>query len=319
MIGNIGGVYNDTFGVVDVDLMLVLDRSGSMAWNVTNATNGAVNSTSSTGWSWVKNMTVAAKNGNTANLTVELRSSVANCLSSYEARINGVPVSNGSTNSTSSSYVALYSSINISSIEPPYTVSLWLKRNATSGCSAYTRLLSVQQLPAKMSAAQSAAKTFLEISGHATYAGLVSFSTTSNKDKSIAEMTPANLASLESAINGLSASGSTCIECGLDSAADELTSSRARPTANKVIVMLTDGVGNYAKDGSSCSTPSCGIAWSVAAAEYCRDRNITVYTIGFGDDVNDEELTDIALLTHGDYYFAPNVETLNDIFMNIGR
>ena len=81
-----------------------------------------------------------------------------------------------------------------------------------------------------------------------------------------------------------------------------------------VIVMLTDGVGNLGKSGGSCD-----ISCSVAAAEYCRSNNVTVYTIGFGSDVNDQELTDIALLTHGDYYFAPNVQTLTAIFQSIGK
>jgi hypothetical protein len=70
-------------------------------------------------------------------------------------------------------------------------------------------------------------------------------------------------------------------------------------------VLLTDGVSNAGN--------------SVTGAVYCRDRNVTVYTIGFGNDVDDTELTNIALLTHGEYYFAPNAETLMDIFRNIGK
>jgi secreted protein with Ig-like and vWFA domain len=72
-----------------------------------------------------------------------------------------------------------------------------------------------------------------------------------------------------------------------------------------VAILLTDGQGN--------------VGDSVAGAVYCRDRNVTVYTIGFGDDVDETELTNIALLTHGEYYYAPNAETLDAIFQNIGR
>lgn len=301
-LGNVGGIYNDSFGVVDVDLMLVLDRSGSMDWNVTNATSSTSVSAASTGWSWVKNLSVTEKNGDIANFTVELRSTVAGCLSSYNITINGLPMATDGTMATS--YTYLTGSMNISQFEPPFQVALWLKRNA-SGCSAYNRFLSVQQAPRKLYAAQSAAKTFLDISGSATYAGLVSYSTSATTDRQLAVMEPANQQALKDAIDALVASGGTCIECGLKYGADELTSVRGRPTATRVIVMLTDGQGNAGD--------------SIAGAVYCRDRNVTVYTIGFGNDVDDVELTNIALLTHGDYYFAPNAETLTSIFMNIGK
>lgn len=314
VIGNMGGIYNDTFGVVDVDLMLVLDRSGSMIWTVVNSTSSStVVQGSSTGWSYAKNFSVTNKNGDLANLSVELRSTASNCLSSYEARINDDVVASGNTTSTSTSYDNLVSTINVSSYELPYEVSIWIKRNAT-GCYANTRYSRLSQRPLKLDAAKYSSKEFLDISGSATYAGLVSYSTSATTDQTIAIMDPANQLALKNAIDSLAALGSTCIECGLEYAANELVSARGRPTSTKVIVMLTDGVGNMGISGSSCGT-EC----SVAGAVYCRDRNITVYTIGFGTDVDEIELTNIALLTHGEYYFAPNAETLNEIFRNIGK
>jgi hypothetical protein len=302
-LGNVGGIYNDTFGVVDVDLMLVLDRSGSMAWTVTNATSSSTTVYgTSTGWSFGKNMTVSEKNGDVANLSVSLRASVSNCLASYEARINGEVVATGNT--TSTSYVYLNSSINISSVEAPYEVSIWLKRNAT-GCTASSTYTYLHQQPIKLVAAQGGAKTFLDISGNATYAGLVSYSTSATTDKTLTIMNPTNQQALKDSIDAMAPLGSTCIQCGLENAADELVSERGRPSATRVIVLLTDGMGN--------------VGDSITGAVYCRDRNVTVYTIGFGNDVDDVELTNIALLTGGDYYFAPNAETLMDIFMNIGK
>ncbi len=323
VIGNIGGIYNESFGVVDVDLMIVLDRSGSMAWNVTNATNNQVVPAASTGWSPVKNLSVSTTNGDLANLTVELEASASGCTAYYNATINGVQVATGSRNATT--YATLTASINLSAYQQQsFTITLMLKRDKTN-CTASNRMFSMQQPPSKMNASQSGAKSFLDVSGNNIQAGLVSFSTTAippPQNMQLALMTSANQQTLKNAIDALAASGNTCIECGLDSAADELTSARSRPTANKVIIMLTDGVGNTAKSGSSCSsactTTDC-ISCSIAAAEYCRARNITVYTIGFGSDVNDVELTDIALLTNGDYYFAPNTDTLSYIFKNIGK
>jgi len=133
----------------------------------------------------------------------------------------------------------------------------------------------------------------------------VSYSTSATTDRPLLIMNPTNQQGLKDAIDAMSPVGSTCIECGLTNAADELLSVRGRPTSTRVIVLLTDGQGNVGN--------------SIDGAVYCRDRNITVYTIGFGDDVDDVELTNIALLTNGNYYYAPNAETLNDIFMNIGK
>jgi hypothetical protein len=311
-VGNIGGIYNDSFGVVDVDLMIVLDRSGSMVWMVTNASDTTIVSTTNTGWTRLKNITVTEKNGDIANLTAEIRTSASGCTAFYEARINGVVV--GSGNTTSTAYVPVTNSIDVSSFEAPYDVALYMKRASTLSCTVYDRMLGLHQRPSKMDASKGSAKTFLDISGSATYAGMASYSTTASTDRTLAVMDPANLQALKNSIDALSAVGSTCIECGLVYAADELVSARGRPTSTRVIIMLTDGVGNTGLSGASCGT-EC----SVNGAVYCRERNITVYTIGFGNDVDDVELTNIALLTNGEYYFAPNAETLTDIFMNIGK
>jgi hypothetical protein len=314
-VGNQGGVYNDTIGVVDVDFIVALDRSGSMAWNVTNFTNSNTVSATSTGWSNVKSLTITATNGDPANVTTQIRSSVANCLTSYNITINGVEKASGNTTSTSN--VNMTDAINLSGLYPPFNVTLWLKRNAT-GCTAYNSLFSLQQLPPKMDAVKNSSKAFLDIAGNNVQAGLVSFSTSATTDDTLAIMAPVNQTALKNSIDSLSASGSTCIECALRNACTELNSSRSRPTATKVVVLLTDGVGNVCYGSGSCSGTEC-MGCSVAGGVYCRDRDVTVYAIGFGSDVDDAELTNIALITGGDYYFAPNVETLTAIFQSIGR
>lgn len=301
-LDNIGGIYEDSFGIVDVDLMIVLDRSGSMGSTVTNAYNNNQVSASSTGWSWVKSITVTQDNGDLANITVETRASTSGCTVYYNATIGGVGIANGSR--TSTSYGSQTTQINISNYTVPYTVDLWLKRDL-SGCTAYNRNFNLRQNPTKMLAVKDSSKSFVDIAGNSIQAGLVSYSTASTTDKLLADMTLANQDALKAAIDALVASGNTCIQCGLQSAANELTSVRANPDANKVIVLLTDGQANVGN--------------SIDGAVYCRDRNITVYTIGFGTDVDETELTNIALLTHGDYYFAPNVQTLTAIFQNIGK
>ncbi len=301
-LGNIGGIYNDSFGIVDVDLMLVLDRSGSMAAYVTNAVNSNTVSTSSSSWTLVKTLTVNQKNGNLANLSVELSASSGGCTASYNATVNGNTIANGSK--TGTGYSTRVTSVNVTNFTAPYSVQLWLKRDL-GGCTASNRVFSLQQRPTKMNATQTSASSFLDVAGSNIQAGLVSFSSSATLDRTMAMMDPANQQALKNAINALVPSGGTCIECGLKKAADELVSSRARPNANKVIVLLTDGVSNYGD--------------SVTGSVYCRDRNITVFTIGFGSDVDATELTNIALLTYGKYYFAPDAETLSNVFQSIGR
>ncbi|MDD5340013.1 MAG: VWA domain-containing protein [Candidatus ainarchaeum sp.] len=303
VLGNAGGTYNDSFGVVDVDLMLVLDQSYSMDAFVTSSSSSTVVETTNTGFTRLKNITIPAKNGNLANLSTEIKADVSGCTAYYEARINGVVVASG--NRTSTSYGTIAASINVSQFTAPFDVALYMKRSPTANCKVSNQLLSLQQAPKKITASQDAAKTFLNAIDSSNQAGLVTFSASATLSKQLAAMTEANKTALKAAIDVVSYGFSTCLECGLKTGADELTSARGRPAATRVIVMLTDGMSNSGDP--------------VAGAVYCRDRDVTVYTIGFGNDVNDTELTNIALLTHGEYYFAPNAETLMDIFMNIGK
>jgi hypothetical protein len=282
--------------------MLVLDRSGSMAYYVTNSTNENIVSTTSTSWTLVKSLTVSQKNGNSANLVVETRTGSGGCTVLYNATISGITVATGSR--TSTSYGAATSIINITNQTAPYQVDLWIKRSGGS-CTVYNRVLSVWQPPTKMDAVKNSSKSFLDVAGNNIQAGLVSYSTSATTDKTLAMMTPTNQQLLKNAIDAISPTGSTCIQCGLQNAANELVSVRARPGATKAVVLLTDGQAN--------------VGDSVAGAVYCRERNVTVYTIGFGYDVDETELTNIAMLTNGEYYFAPDVETLQEIFNRLGR
>jgi hypothetical protein len=317
-LGNVGGIFNDSFGIIDVDLMVVLDVSGSMADNVTNVANPTVVSASGTGWSTVKNITIWYKNGDTANLTTDLEATKANCIAFYNATINNVQVATGNT--TSQSYVKLNATINLTSFSAPITLVLKVKTNGTSQCNAQNQNLSLQQAPSKMSAAQNGADTFINISGNQIQAGLVSFTTTATTRTQLAVMGPSNQTALINAINALGPTSSTCIQCGLMNACNELVSSRARPTATKVVVLLTDGMANYCTGSNSCTQGSTEcMGCDVEGAAACRADNVTVYTIGFGSDVDSTELTNIAYITNGEYYFAPNVATLTDIFQSIGR
>ena len=306
-LSNSGGIYNDTFGVINVDLMLVMDRSGSMTEPVTNAYSNTVVSTGSTSFTLVKSITVNAKNGDPANFSTEIRTGTSGCTVYYEARVGSDVLAYG--NRTGTWYGTLTkNNVDTAAYPAPFTVDLYLKRSAGSSCTAYNRNFAITQQPTKMKAAQAAAGLFVDIIGNSTLAGLSSYSSSAALNMQLATMSTANKVALKNSINALTPSGSTCIGCGLNNAVTELTSSRSRyPNATRVVVLLTDGQNNV-------EPPT-----TTDAAANARDNDVIVYTIGFGDDVDGAELTNIALLTYGKYYYAPDYETLVYIYTHIGQ
>ena len=80
--------------------------------------------------------------------------------------------------------------------------------------------------------------------------------------------------------------GGTNIASGLEAAIDQLEAVKAE---NKVIVLMTDG-----QDSSN----------AVSKAEDAAEKGITVHTIGFGSDVQEQVLIDIADAANGEYQYA---------------
>jgi hypothetical protein len=301
--GSIGSLYQDSFTVVDVDVMLVLDRSGSMADGIVEVSNSNSVYTYSSSWDLVKSLTIPQSSDDFADLSIEVRARSYGCTVYYEARINETAIASGSR--TSTSYYTYVHSLNVSNYSVPYQVDLYLKKSGSGSCRVYNRLFSLSLPPVKMDAVKESSKTFLDIAGSNLLAGLVSYSSSATTDEVLAIMDPTNRLALDTAIDALNPSGGTCIECGLEDAADELVSVRAKENATKIAILLTDGQATYGN--------------SIDGAVYARDRNVTVYTIGFGYDVDETELLNIALLTNGEYYFAPDTETLTTIFQSLGR
>ena len=302
-VGNVGGIYNDTFGVSSADVVLILDRSGSMSETVTNAYDNTAKSTTSS-LALVKSVVVNAKNGDLANVSARLRTSGSGCTTGFEARVGADIIASGNT--TSTYYTTKKVETSIAAYSIPFTVDLYLRRIGT-GCTAYNNNFAITQNPTKLLASKEAAKVFVDLTVNTTQLGLVSYATSSTTDRTLAGMgSAANKTTLKNSIDALVASGNTCIECGIDKARIELTSARSRyPDAVRVAVLLTDGQGN--------------VGDSIQGATDARYANMTIYTIGFGDDVDVDELTNIALLTGGKFYYAPDAETLLCIYQHIGQ
>jgi Flp pilus assembly protein TadG len=115
----------------------------------------------------------------------------------------------------------------------------------------------------------------------------------------------------------------TNIGAGLNQGLTELTSSRARSAAAKVIILLTDGKPNV---GSGSMSPE---AYTIDRATAAANNRITIYCVGLGGDADPDLLQQIADIGGGQYFYADSapdpitgqpqyVSQLNAIFNELG-
>ena len=112
-----------------------------------------------------------------------------------------------------------------------------------------------------------------------------------------------NLNSADGTINTLTNSvwnGNTEIASGISLATTELTSSRSRRLADKVMIVLTDGY------------PTAGDA--VAAARAAAAQKIVVYAITFGPDGDQNHMRQVAAAGNGEHAHAADEATLKVVF-----
>ncbi len=113
-----------------------------------------------------------------------------------------------------------------------------------------------------------------------------------------------NRQDINDAINGILASGETATGEALYLASQRLAAP-ATP-ANKHVILLSDGKTNVFTGHS--------VSEAVALA---RDQNIHIHTIGFGNDINRDELIWIASQTNGEYYDANDFQQLLGAFQDL--
>lgn len=108
---------------------------------------------------------------------------------------------------------------------------------------------------------------------------------------------------LNTSISTMSADGLTAIDEGMYLANNELS----KVSGNSTIVLMTDGIDN------------AGYHSMLLEANRAKNNHTKIYTIGFGNNESDVDpiLSEIANLTGGVYYFAPNVSVLKNIFRGI--
>lgn len=93
---------------------------------------------------------------------------------------------------------------------------------------------------------------------------------------------------LRDCVNVMGDGGGTAIYTGVDTGISQLT---AKECGKKIMILMTDG-----QDGNSSRT--------LESAQAAADEGITIYTIGFGEGVNETLLQEVAEITGGKYQYA---------------
>ena len=121
-----------------------------------------------------------------------------------------------------------------------------------------------------------------------------------------------NTAHADATIDTYRASGGTAIDDGLDKA-NTLQDFGARPEAQKVVILLSDGKNS---DKTTADGDPNDDQLTLDRAKRADENNVTIFTVGFGNP-DESLLRDVADETGGSYRFADNATELNDIFQNI--
>lgn len=117
-----------------------------------------------------------------------------------------------------------------------------------------------------------------------------------------------NSSAIQGAVSGLTSipmMGGTNMSAGIDAAVSQLTSGNATGLANKVIILLSDGVWNEGSDPYN----------SAIAA---RDAGITIHTISMLS-TDQQTLVDVANATGGKFYSADDSAALSQAFIELAR
>ncbi len=144
--------------------------------------------------------------------------------------------------------------------------------------------------------------------------GLATYATTGTLNNSLTT----DYAAIKTKLNALTASGNTCIECGIKKANADIQAT-GRPGVKKVVVLLTDGIANYIEGSNKQVATTLAEQKALEAAAAGRASQGTVYfIIGFGNDVNKPFLQKLASQNGGKFYF-PAPSELDGVYQEISQ
>lgn len=160
----------------------------------------------------------------------------------------------------------------------------------------------------RLEACQAAASAFVGSLPSADRTAVVPYSSTAR----LAQPLTTTKSIVTNTIYGLTAAGSTNIGEGISVSHKELiTSPRYLSDTAKAIILLSDGKANLPVDEETAKQ------YARARAQAAASDNIKIYTIGFGNDADKELLEEIADISSGQYFFAPDSDVLETIYLTI--
>ncbi len=300
-------------GRYPADIMLVIDRSGSMGssngyiMSIGNISSGPAfgdDGTYSSNWGGCSNF------GNWHDLnTFEIDTNMAE--NGFRIRTDFYGYNGSCSNArfrlkrpnntiTNSTYGGTYIEVDATAQTGTWTIQGWSDDNVTK----YDN----NMWYSKMLAAKNTAKQFIDFNDwNSPYdrIGLASFSSSSSLNQQLLAADDANKTRIKNEVDNLNANGSTAMGDGIHEATTELRSNRGRaPDSFQFQILLSDGVNNTG------SNP-------ITRANQAANNDIIIYTIGFGSDADETTLRQIANITDGNYYYAEDENTLNEVYEQI--
>ncbi len=140
----------------------------------------------------------------------------------------------------------------------------------------------------------------LETDGYQDQVALASYNHLSRLDQSLTT----DLNRIRIAMSRITADGQTNIGGGISTGQSALRSVYARPYTEKTMIVLTDGIHNTGYD-------------PILAAQDAARYGIVIHTITFGPDADVARMQQVADITGGNVYNAPDGEALREIYRKI--
>ena len=177
----------------------------------------------------------------------------------------------------------------------------------------------------KINVAKESNHVFIDIVLNSTgnRVGLVAYET--NVDPNECHDLSTDNVSLKNKVDSWTAGGSTCICCGINEAVNRLVAQSSEEKFRSMVVM-SDGEANVEcpEQGvtpdlnNNGKEDDAGDDAIQAACDAWNNYGIKVYAIGFGSDVDETTMQNIADCGHGEYYYS-NVSELEDVYRTVAE
>jgi len=143
---------------------------------------------------------------------------------------------------------------------------------------------------------------------------IISFAGTSWVVTPTAMATDPNKATARYAIDEINdRTNGTCIACGLDLGVQQLTGSPIVGGVNRIVV-ISDGDANIGIGANARGTLAPIQDEVVELATGIARRGMSISSVGVGLEFNEQLMTQVAALGHGNYYFVEDTKNLGDMF-----